>query len=109
MKRLLTVLGLSVAVLLGGFAWADEPASPSLTRIVERKEVRIGMSGNQPPFTVKNKDGEPLPFIVRKSDGGLNYATSDLATLIHRIERLGAKRLIYVVGLPQKQHFPSPE
>ncbi len=51
------------------------------------------------------KDGEPLPLIVRKSDGGFNYATSDLATIIHRIESLGATRIIYVVGLAQKQHF----
>jgi len=51
------------------------------------------------------RDGDPLPLIVRKSDGGFNYATSDLATITHRVEDLGAKRIIYVVGLPQKQHF----
>ncbi len=51
------------------------------------------------------RDGEPLPMIVRKSDGGYNYATSDLATITHRVEELGATRILYVVGLPQKQHF----
>lgn len=51
------------------------------------------------------RDGEPLPMIVRKSDGGYNYATSDLATIVHRVEALGANRIVYVVGLPQKQHF----
>ncbi len=51
------------------------------------------------------RDGEPLPMIVRKSDGGFNYATSDLATITHRVEELGATRILYVVGLPQKQHF----
>jgi len=51
------------------------------------------------------RDGDPLPMMVRKSDGGYNYATSDLATIVHRVEQLGAKRIIYVVGLPQKQHF----
>jgi len=51
------------------------------------------------------RDGEPLPMIVRKSDGGFNYATSDLATIAHRVEELGAQRILYVVGLPQKQHF----
>ena len=51
------------------------------------------------------REGESLPLIVRKSDGGYNYATSDLATILHRVESLGATRLIYVVGLPQKQHF----
>ena len=53
----------------------------------------------------KTRDGEPLPLIVRKSDGGFNYATSDLATILHRVEQLGATRIIYVVGLSQKQHF----
>ncbi|MFQ5463248.1 MAG: arginine--tRNA ligase [Phycisphaerae bacterium] len=53
----------------------------------------------------KTRDGEPLPVIVRKSDGGFNYAASDLATIIDRVERLKAKRIIYVVGIAQKQHF----
>jgi len=44
-------------------------------------------------------------MIVRKSDGGHNYATSDLATILHRVEKLGATRIVYVVGMTQKQHF----
>ncbi len=51
------------------------------------------------------RDGDPLPMIVRKSDGGFNYATSDLATMIHRVEHLNVDRIIYVVGSPQRQHF----
>jgi len=51
------------------------------------------------------REGEPLPVIVRKSDGGYNYATSDLATIIDRVERLHADEIIYVVGMSQKQHF----
>ncbi len=57
------------------------------------------------PAGFSSREGEPLPLIVRKSDGGYNYATSDLATLIHRIETLGASRIVYVVGMTQKQHF----
>ena len=51
------------------------------------------------------REGEPLPLMVRKSDGGFNYATSDLATIVHRVEVLKATRVVYVVGLAQKQHF----
>ncbi|MEK7732446.1 MAG: arginine--tRNA ligase, partial [Planctomycetota bacterium] len=51
------------------------------------------------------REGEPLPLMVRKSDGGFNYATSDLATIVHRVEVLKATRIVYVVGLAQKQHF----
>jgi arginyl-tRNA synthetase len=53
----------------------------------------------------KTRDGEALPMIVRKTDGGYNYAASDLATILHRVESLHATRIVYVVGLPQKQHF----
>ena len=51
------------------------------------------------------RDGDPLPLIVRKSDGGHNYATSDLATIRHRIDALKTDRIIYVVGVAQRQHF----
>ena len=52
-----------------------------------------------------NRDGDPLPLIVQKGAGGFNYATSDLACVIDRVERLGADLLLYVVGAPQAQHL----
>lgn len=52
-----------------------------------------------------NREGEPLPLIVRNSVGGYNYATTDLACVIDRVERLGADLLVYVVGAPQAQHL----
>ncbi|WP_089155987.1 arginine--tRNA ligase [Micromonospora sp. NBS 11-29] len=57
-----------------------------------------------PPGSV-GRDGEPLPLIVRKSDGGYGYPATDLAALRHRAGTLGATRLLYVVGLPQRRHF----
>ncbi|MEU4476038.1 arginine--tRNA ligase [Micromonospora sp. NPDC023888] len=51
------------------------------------------------------RDGEPVPLIVRKSDGGYGYPATDLAALRQRVGELGATRLLYVVGLPQRQHF----
>ncbi|MFI6130101.1 arginine--tRNA ligase [Micromonospora sp. NPDC051141] len=57
-----------------------------------------------PPGSVR-RDGEPLPLIVRKSDGGYGYPATDLAALRHRTATLGATRLLYVVGLPQRRHF----
>lgn len=56
-----------------------------------------------PGFT--NRDGDPLPLIVQKGGGGFNYATSDLACVIDRVERLHADLILYVVGAPQSQHF----
>ncbi|MFG1953668.1 arginine--tRNA ligase [Micromonospora sp. NPDC048830] len=57
-----------------------------------------------PPGSV-GRDGEPLPLIVRKRDGGYGYPATDLAALRHRTGELGATRMLYVVGLPQRRHF----
>ena len=56
-----------------------------------------------PGFT--NRDGEPLPLIVRKQDGGYGYAATDLAALRYRTQTLRGTRLLYVVGTPQAQHL----
>lgn len=52
-----------------------------------------------------NKEGEPLPLIVQKSDGGYNYATTDLAALRYRIQKDGSDRIIYVTDAGQANHF----
>jgi arginyl-tRNA synthetase len=52
-----------------------------------------------------NRDGDPLPLIVQKSDGGFGYAATDLAALRDRFGRLGADVALYVVGAPQAQHL----
>ena len=51
------------------------------------------------------RDGEPLPVIIRKSDGGYNYSTTDLATIRYRVDELHVDRAIYVVGSSQALHF----
>jgi arginyl-tRNA synthetase len=51
------------------------------------------------------REGKPVPLIVRKSDGGYGYATTDLATIRHRVEDLDADLVLYVVGAPQHLHF----
>ena len=53
----------------------------------------------------KNREGEPLPLIIQKADGGYNYATSDLACILDRIENVGSRDLLYIVGAEQAQHF----
>ena len=58
---------------------------------------------------VSGKDGKPLPLIVQKSDGGFNYATTDLAAIRYRLAPPpagdGAGRLIYVTDAGQAAHF----
>ena len=58
------------------------------------------------PFLI-HKEGEwvPNPFIIEKSDGGYNYASTDLATAEYRIKEWGANEIIYVTDGRQQQHF----
>lgn len=51
------------------------------------------------------RDEQPLPLIIRKSDGGYGYATTDLAAIRHRTTTLVADRIAYVVGAAQELHF----
>ncbi len=57
------------------------------------------------PDGFKNRQGDPLPLIVQKKDGGYGYATTDLAAARYRAGDLAATRLVYVVGAPQSDHF----
>ncbi len=56
-----------------------------------------------PEFT--GKDGEPLPVIIQKTDGGYLYATTDLAAVAYRSFTLQADRSLYVVDARQSLHF----
>ena len=60
---------------------------------------------------VSGKDGNPLPLIVQKSDGGFNYATTDLAALRYRLAPPphgdGVQRLVYVTDAGQASHFAA--
>ena len=46
-----------------------------------------------------------VPFIVRKSDQTSNYASTDLATILYRVERFQSQKVIYVTDTRQQDHF----
>ena len=52
-----------------------------------------------------NKAGEPQPLIIQKSNGGFNYATTDLAAIRQRTQQEQAQRILYVVDVGQASHF----
>ena len=58
------------------------------------------------PLLVK-RDGNwiPVPCIVRKKDGGFNYATTDIATIDYRVNEIEAETILYVVDDRQSLHF----
>lgn len=83
------------------------PMLPDVVADLERSGLLVEDQGAKCVFLegFTNKEGESLPLIVQKSNGGYNYATTDLAALRHRIEKEGANRLIYVTDAGQANHF----
>ena len=57
------------------------------------------------PPGFQNRDGAPLPMIAKSQTGAFMYATSDLACVVDRVERLDADLMLYVIGTPQAQHL----
>lgn len=53
----------------------------------------------------QNREGQPLPLMIQKSDGAYNYDTTDMAAIRHRIEIEKADRIIYVTDAGQAVHF----
>ncbi len=83
------------------------PLLPAVVADLEKLGLLVEDQGAKCVFLegFTNKEGKPQPLIVQKSDGGYNYATTDLAAIRYRIEKDGAKRLIYVTDAGQATHF----
>ncbi len=65
-----------------------------------------GLAAESDGATVVFLEDEGLPVcIVRKSDGGFNYATSDLATVMSRVEEFAPEKIIYITDERQQLHF----
>lgn len=83
------------------------PMLPPLIQDLEKKGL-ITLSGGAKCIYLDgftNREGEALPMIVQKADGGFNYDTTDMAALTHRIAVENADRIIYVVDAGQSLHF----
>jgi arginyl-tRNA synthetase len=80
---------------------------PDVVGELKRKGVAVESDGAVCVFPpeFKTKEGEPLPFIIQKSDGAYLYATTDLAALRYRVNELKADAIIYVTDARQIQHF----
>jgi arginyl-tRNA synthetase len=82
--------------------WLDDVVSE-----LEAKGLLTESDGAQCVFLdgFENAEGEPLPLIVRKSDGGYGYAATDLAAVRYRVDELKAKRMLYVIDARQALHL----
>ena len=93
--------------------WLGEIVDRFVERGIARESegaIAVFSDGKLPPqedpFLV-NRDGEwvPLPALIRKSDGGFNYMTTDLATIDYRCKTWSPDEIVYVVDDRQAPHF----
>jgi arginyl-tRNA synthetase len=104
-QRIFDLMGLSPLIIRG-----ESFYNPFLTDVIEELD-RLGLlvedSGAKCVFLegFTNKEGDPLPLIVQKSDGGYNYATTDLAAIRYRVNVDKVNRVVYPVGAEQTNHF----
>jgi len=80
---------------------------PDIVEELKKKDLAVESNGAICVFPpgFKDKEGKPLPVIIQKSDGAYLYATTDLAAIRYRVEKLNADRIIYVTDARQNLHF----
>jgi arginyl-tRNA synthetase len=102
-ERIYRRLGIKFDLVLGESFYRDK------VERVYRELTECGLAteseGALVVFHPEHKRFATQPFIVRKADGASNYATTDLATILYRVEVLGATEVIYVVDSRQSDHF----
>ena len=76
----------------------------SLLKESDGAQVVYAEDGSGAPIAT-NRDGDPMPMIVQKSDGGYMYSTTDLAAVRQRVTDEEAARVLYVTDAGQAQHF----
>lgn len=91
--------------IVGESAYND--MMPETARLLEESGVAVRSEGALVVFfdEIRGKDGEPVPLIVQKADGGFGYAASDLSAIRNRVVDLDATTLLYVVDVRQSLHF----
>ena len=96
---------LTMADVMGESAYNDDLAN--VVADLKAKGLLVEDQGAQCVFLeeFKNSEGEPLPVIVQKADGGYLYATTDLAAVRYRSNVLNADRALYFVDQRQALHF----
>jgi arginyl-tRNA synthetase len=78
---------------------------PELPGMVERLLAKGVATESQGAIVIFDTEISETPFIIRKSDGGFGYASTDIATLEYRMQKWNPDGIWYVVGAPQQLHF----
>jgi arginyl-tRNA synthetase len=100
LDRVYARLGVAYDTVRGESHYAEKLA-PTVQRLVDAGLARE----SEGALVVFLEEEKLAPCIVRKSDGGFNYATSDLATVQSRVAEYGPERIVYVTDERQQLHF----
>ena len=102
-ERLYVLLGVTFDERLGE-SFYNDALGPLVDRLLAEKIASVS-EGAVCIFFPENPALEEKPCLIRKSDGGFLYATTDLATLEYREKRWKPDAVWYVTGAPQQLHF----
>jgi len=104
-QRLFDMMGLSPLIIRGESFY--NPFLPGVVEELQDQGLAVKDQGAMCVFLdgFTNKEGKPLPMIIQKSDGGYNYATTDLAAIRYRVQEDQVQRVVYPVGAEQTNHF----
>ncbi len=90
---------------LAGESFYEDRMEAAIERCRQAGIVDVGEGGALIVDLKARLDLDVPPFMLRKSDGATTYATRDLAAALYRLETYDPARLLYVVGLPQRDHL----
>jgi arginyl-tRNA synthetase len=102
MNRLYERMGVSFDTVRGESAYHE--MLPDMVRQLQEANVARESEGAQVVF-FSEEQGDLPPFIVQKQDGAFNYATTDIATVRHRLDTYTPKKILYVTDARQQLHF----
>ena len=104
-QKIFDLMGLSPLTIRGESFY--NPFLSDVVQELENKGLAVKDQGAMCVFLegFTNKEGNPLPMIIQKSDGGYNYATTDLAAIRYRVNEDTIQRVVYPVGAEQTNHF----
>lgn len=105
-RKIYNLLNISQDIVDRGESFYN-PYLPDVITDLDKAGLLVEDDGAQCVFLegFRNKDGEALPMIVQKSNGGYNYATTDLAALRYRITQDQVDRIVYTTDAGQSNHF----
>lgn len=101
--RMYKTMGLTIDMTFGESYYRDKV--DRIYRELEETGIARKDQGALVVFIDEHERFKTQPFIIRKSDGASNYASTDLATLLYRVENFAAEEIIYVTDGRQQDHF----